>query len=259
MKTQSSGYTLVEIIVAIACVFVFSLMLVSSHELNQSSAKSTQCLNNLKQINVGLHLYAVENDGSMPQLQVGWPGTQREVVSYWPAKLNASGAIPDVKLFDCPALTPKSSPYLRLGRNSEPADADWTTIEYGINSIHLATSMRPREKAGDLDVSMKGLQTAALFDQIRTPSKTISFADAVNSFHLAETGIELGYFSVSDTYIPRSRSGQAQARHGGNLVNFAWLDGHAESKSVPDGANPYSPDVLTDGLNAFHDNYWDRY
>ncbi|MEM7624478.1 MAG: hypothetical protein AAF333_02495 [Planctomycetota bacterium] len=258
MKNHSSGYTLLEVLVAVVCVLTISSLVLSSRDLNRRSANTAKCLNNLRQINIGLQIHADTNDSSLPQLQNGWPGTSREVVSCWSALLITSEMIPSVELFDCPELSPKSSPFLSLGRNSDQADPDWKSVEYGINAIHLATSLRPSGGGGDLDVSMTALQTPASLDQIRTPGETIALVDAVNSLYLTKTGIERGFYSSSDTFLTRSSYGQASPRHVGDAVNVAWLDGHVTSKLASNPSNPYSPDALTDGLKEFGNNFWDR-
>lgn len=258
MNKPSLAFTLIELLVAVSCLSLFVALFFTTHEYRLESANSAKCINNLRQVGIGFSIYANANDGDAPQLQAGWPGTNKPVTAYWPATLVKNETIPDVSLFDCPTLYQGEGGYLSLGPASDLDHPDWKTIEYGINAIHLATSMRPLSHKGDLDLSFAAMQTPAAMQEIVNPSEMIAFADSVNSKNLERNGNEAGFYSVFDSKLPGSSFGQARARHLANTVNVMWLDGHSSSVETLTSPNPYAPNALTDGLEQFNDNYWDR-
>ncbi len=59
------GFTLIELLVVISIIAVLASMLLPAIGLVKNSARSTVCMNNLRQFGVGFMTYASDNDGSL--------------------------------------------------------------------------------------------------------------------------------------------------------------------------------------------------
>ncbi len=106
-STNSTGLTLVELLVVIAVVVILAGLLLPALSSGKQSVKRTVCRNNLKQINLGLRMYADDSNDRSP-----WVGRDtsrvlalcyRELIKNYVGLNNR--ATPREKLFACPADT----------------------------------------------------------------------------------------------------------------------------------------------------------
>jgi prepilin-type N-terminal cleavage/methylation domain-containing protein/prepilin-type processing-associated H-X9-DG protein len=65
-KRRGTAFTLVELLVVIAIIAILAALLLPSLAQGKQKAYQTQCVSNLKQIAIAIHLYADENRDTLP-------------------------------------------------------------------------------------------------------------------------------------------------------------------------------------------------
>jgi prepilin-type N-terminal cleavage/methylation domain-containing protein len=111
-RRKETGFTLIELLVVIAIIAVLAALLLPALSRAKATAKRAGCTSNLRQIGVGIHLYAGDHDDTLPAapnvtgttIQTNDCGLffKRLVKSY--VGLQGASA-PQEKVFACPADT----------------------------------------------------------------------------------------------------------------------------------------------------------
>lgn len=100
-KRRIEGFTLIELLVVIAIIGILAGILLPALSRARESARRTQCASNLKQIGLGINMYANDNSGNFPGYTDTTTSYDTELASL--GLLWSMGYVTDRKVFKCPS------------------------------------------------------------------------------------------------------------------------------------------------------------
>ncbi len=174
--TVQNAFTLIELLVVIAIIAILVALLLPALSNAKAGARRTACLNNLKQVNLAIHLYAGDHNDKSPDMGLPTYLQYRELVKSYLGQTSPSS--PQDRIFTCPAdrfcFDETTGDYIAQGHH-EQTNYDFSSYNY--NGLNLITNFH----ASQFGVVLAGIGGLAL-SSIASPSKTVLVGESAAYF-----------------------------------------------------------------------------
>jgi prepilin-type N-terminal cleavage/methylation domain-containing protein/prepilin-type processing-associated H-X9-DG protein len=204
---KRKAFTLVELLVVIAVIAILAAILLPVLSSAKNSARRTTCLNNLKQINLGVRLYADEHDNVLALVSTNtspavWTDYKSWMMSYVGLKGPSS---PQDRLFACPADIFR---YTDASADSYVSESVHLQAHYNYSSYFFNAGNMRRSTVTNIFPGIAGCKLTSIIN----PSKTVL---------VDEAPAVITYSWHQPTRLPSGATGVNDSK---NMVSF--VDGH---------------------------------
>jgi prepilin-type N-terminal cleavage/methylation domain-containing protein/prepilin-type processing-associated H-X9-DG protein len=232
-RNRPAGFTLIELLVVIAIIGILAALLVPALSSSKVKARSIGCLSQMRQLGIGMLMYADDQGGHAPLTS---HGSSDATESWVHTLMPYVGNVDKIRM--CPA-DPRANE--RLTNNG---------TSYIINEFLAVPLMSPfgeeLDKRYKLDALLRPVETPMLFE-IADKYGPNEYAD-----HTHSRGWFLGWKNVlGDIQPDRHRTGGETMDRLNGSANYLYADGHVENikaarlkEQIDAGINPADPDPV---------------
>ncbi len=212
---HTAGFTLTEVLVVIAIVAVLAAVAMTVTRRAMNSARSANCVSNLRDLGVAALNYTSENNGSLPpicQLDYGKSWTAEAANRWWPSFLAGTSEPPSKLVYQtwrCPEA--HDDEFQKMSK-----DLVYSSYVPLKPVITFVTAENPTG----------GMRLAS----IRNPEKVWMFGDGGRPLGAADSNSYLTVGAIERYGKNWASANRPACRHnGGKTANYVACDGHVES------------------------------
>jgi prepilin-type N-terminal cleavage/methylation domain-containing protein/prepilin-type processing-associated H-X9-DG protein len=222
-RTRRNGFTLIELLVVIAIIAILAAILFPVFAQARDKARQSTCLSNIKQLSLGVLMYAQDYDEQLlyrpGEPHCGWRyicSTAKEPrwwLNWWDVVLPYTK---NNQIYHCPSAATIKEPMLS---------------NYGISNVAIGYNLYPGQGLVQT-TSVNGVNPGISLAQVTHPAQTIELAEAGHVWNPKATAAPFNSKdnpSPSISWSPSIESGSEwgpELRHGGG-ANVGFVDGHS--------------------------------
>ena len=220
---QVSGFTLTEVLVVIAIIAVLAVAVLTVTRRAMDSARSANCVSNLRDLGAAALNYTSENNGCLPpicQLDYGKAWTSEAANRWWPSFLVGSSDPPGklvYKTWRCPEA--RDDEFQKMSKDL--VYSSYATLK------PVITFITPETPTGGM-----------LLASIRNPERVWMFGDGGRPLAAADSNRYQTVAAIERYGKSWATANRPAFRHkGGKSAHYVACDGHVETLTRQDVAN----------------------
>lgn len=248
-SVHERAFTLAELLVTIAIIAILAAILLPVLSVAKKRGAQAVCINNQRQLAIGMQIYINDNNGAFPGIASRLYGFQPEDWIYWRTNTALYPSFEKSPILSAVSgMTPAS-----LRCPLDPSDADRLAADYsdGYGPYLFSYSFTGYGLVDGKDVGMSsiidtsgGSTNAILFREtaVRNPSQKIMLAEEPGAS--ADSDSPDGTFISDGRWVPAvipdmtiGHNDWLTLRHGGK-ADVAFADGHVEPETPDFGSDP---------------------
>jgi prepilin-type N-terminal cleavage/methylation domain-containing protein/prepilin-type processing-associated H-X9-DG protein len=235
MTSRRHAFTLIELLVVIAIIAILAAILFPVFAQAREKARQTSCLSNIKQIGLGILMYAQDYDEQFPKadytLPVGTPsplnpaatGTFARRINHYKWQAWTLPYIKNTQIFFCPSRTRDQ---IAWDTNGEIKGNGYA---FNLSLSGRPITVAPFENPGFLGGGLAGLGTPAETYMIQELRNQVSFSYGNSADGVLYPAARQDQWAAY--LLPGNVVNKQNAPHSDGF-NFCYADGHAKYLNV---------------------------